>query len=321
MNYYMFNIGDWAKKCAHLTMLETGAYRRLLDWYYANEQPLPVSMEAIFDCVIARGTWERKTVKKIVEKFFTLHEDGWHQEHCDDVLARSRNRQLRDAERDVTRDASVTGVTPDRRAIAVASRHRATGTASRSARYRTKREWLFAALMGIGHAAPPHLGNPALARLCKQHGINLDIWDGDECDVTPRRDETRDVTEKVTRSDTVSITPLAIRGDVGTYPSPPPQLDPERVGAAVRVLRDSSLPTNGGNPLLLELLAEGVTDEELRLVACEAAAKGKSFAWVVAAIRGRRNDALRPVKTFKQKADEEHLRRWAPELLPKGKSL
>ena len=43
MNYVEHHFGDYAKDTAHLSMLEDGAYRRLLDVYYGREMPLPVS--------------------------------------------------------------------------------------------------------------------------------------------------------------------------------------------------------------------------------------------------------------------------------------
>ncbi len=40
MHYFQFNIGDYASHTSRLTPLEDLAYRRMLDLYYLNEQPL-----------------------------------------------------------------------------------------------------------------------------------------------------------------------------------------------------------------------------------------------------------------------------------------
>ena len=40
MHYFQFNIGDYASHTSRLTLLEDLAYRRMLDLYYLNEQPL-----------------------------------------------------------------------------------------------------------------------------------------------------------------------------------------------------------------------------------------------------------------------------------------
>ena len=39
MHYYAFNIGDYTKRTARLSIIEDLAYRRLLDLYYLNERP------------------------------------------------------------------------------------------------------------------------------------------------------------------------------------------------------------------------------------------------------------------------------------------
>lgn len=47
MNYYEHHLGDYYGKAKHLTLLEHGAYRMLLDLYYIHESPLPSKIEAI----------------------------------------------------------------------------------------------------------------------------------------------------------------------------------------------------------------------------------------------------------------------------------
>lgn len=46
MHYYQLNIGDYASHTRHLSLMEDLAYRRLLDWYYLHEKPLPNSIES-----------------------------------------------------------------------------------------------------------------------------------------------------------------------------------------------------------------------------------------------------------------------------------
>jgi hypothetical protein len=44
VNYYPHHIGDYLRDTVHLTMIEDGAYRRMLDLYYASEKPLPLDL-------------------------------------------------------------------------------------------------------------------------------------------------------------------------------------------------------------------------------------------------------------------------------------
>src|SRR5690625_1330785 len=81
MNYYQFHIADWALHTAHLTLEEEGVYRRLLDHYYDTELPIPVETQPVIRRLRLRGYEE--TVALILEEFFTLEADGWHNRRAD----------------------------------------------------------------------------------------------------------------------------------------------------------------------------------------------------------------------------------------------
>ena len=48
MNYYRHYLGDYQRDTAHLSLIEHGAYRCLLDAYYANDGPIPADERALF---------------------------------------------------------------------------------------------------------------------------------------------------------------------------------------------------------------------------------------------------------------------------------
>jgi len=73
MNYFKFHIGDYAKKCGRLSMLEHGAYTQLIQACYDRER-FPTLDEAI-DWIWARTDEEVEAVKFVLRKFFIL-EDG-----------------------------------------------------------------------------------------------------------------------------------------------------------------------------------------------------------------------------------------------------
>jgi uncharacterized protein YdaU (DUF1376 family) len=81
MHFYDFNIGDYAKKTAHLTNGEDLAYRRALDVYYDTEKP--------FDLTSGLATLSRrlrvdeKDLKNVIEEFFP---DGKNK-HADEKIA------------------------------------------------------------------------------------------------------------------------------------------------------------------------------------------------------------------------------------------
>jgi uncharacterized protein YdaU (DUF1376 family) len=86
MNYYERHIGDYLKNTTHLTLLEHGVYSRLLDVYYIKEEPIPDDKAERL--VVARTKEEKLAVRAVLEEFFILEAGFWHQERCDEELAR-----------------------------------------------------------------------------------------------------------------------------------------------------------------------------------------------------------------------------------------
>lgn len=87
MNHYPHHIGDYAKDTMHLSPLEHGVYRLLMDAYYATEQPLPADMDSA--CRIARAVSrpERLAVERVLNSFFTRSEDRYRHKRIDEELA------------------------------------------------------------------------------------------------------------------------------------------------------------------------------------------------------------------------------------------
>lgn len=93
INYYEHHIGDYAQATAHLSFIEDAAYSRLIRKYYAEEKPLPGDLKAVQRLVGARTKEERQAVSDILDEFFELEADGWHNKRCDAEIARYRGKQ------------------------------------------------------------------------------------------------------------------------------------------------------------------------------------------------------------------------------------
>lgn len=83
MHYFQHNIADYRKDTMHLTLLEHGCYRQLLDQYYLNEKPLPLDLRKLSRLINARTEDEQQAVKNIIEDFFTETENGFIHSRCD----------------------------------------------------------------------------------------------------------------------------------------------------------------------------------------------------------------------------------------------
>ena len=81
MHYYSFNIGDYASHTSRLTPIEDIAYRRMLDLYYLNEQPLKGCEK---DVAREIGLMEYlDSVEYVLSKFFVKEENVFRQKRID----------------------------------------------------------------------------------------------------------------------------------------------------------------------------------------------------------------------------------------------
>jgi uncharacterized protein YdaU (DUF1376 family) len=90
MNFYKFHLGDYYKKTSHLSMLEDGAYRRLMDAIYLREGPLPANREQVHRLVKAFTKAEKDAVDSVLSEFFTLTDAGYTNARCDEEIENVR---------------------------------------------------------------------------------------------------------------------------------------------------------------------------------------------------------------------------------------
>ena len=91
MNFYPHFLGDYARDTAHLSILEHGAYRLMLDHCYATEKPLPAEKASLYRICKALTAAERKAVDSIADQFFKVNGDGSrHNVRADAELAKAR---------------------------------------------------------------------------------------------------------------------------------------------------------------------------------------------------------------------------------------
>lgn len=83
MHYYSHNIGDYRKDTHHLSLLEHGAYRQLLDTYYLSEKPLTLDHAILMRTHCARNADEMQAVESVLIDFFVRTEEGYIHKRCD----------------------------------------------------------------------------------------------------------------------------------------------------------------------------------------------------------------------------------------------
>lgn len=85
MHYYKFNIKDWTRDTAHLSVEEEGVYRRLLDHYYESEKPIPEETQSVIRRLRLAGHEEALGI--VLSEFFVLESDGYRHARCDKEIA------------------------------------------------------------------------------------------------------------------------------------------------------------------------------------------------------------------------------------------
>jgi uncharacterized protein YdaU (DUF1376 family) len=86
MHYYQHNIADYRKDTSHLSLLEHGIYRQLLDSYYLDEKPLSNDLAKLMRSHSVRSAEEIDALKNVLSDFFELTEDGYIHKRCEDTI-------------------------------------------------------------------------------------------------------------------------------------------------------------------------------------------------------------------------------------------
>jgi len=86
MHHYSFNIGNYRRQTGHLTQLEHGIYRSLIDTYYLDENPLCLDKAKLMRSHSVRTVEEKEAFDNILADFFTESPDGYRHEHIEEEL-------------------------------------------------------------------------------------------------------------------------------------------------------------------------------------------------------------------------------------------
>jgi len=85
MHYYQFHIGDYQRDTAHLDDMEDLAYRRMLDLYYKEEEPLPLDIKRLAKLIRMRTHCE--CIANVLHEYFERTENGWVNHRAEEDLA------------------------------------------------------------------------------------------------------------------------------------------------------------------------------------------------------------------------------------------
>ena len=87
MHYYQFNIGDYQSHTSHLSDIEDLVYRRLLDWYYLHECPIPLDEAEVSRQIRMRSHTE--SIAIVLREYFVYTDSGWIHNRANKEIAKA----------------------------------------------------------------------------------------------------------------------------------------------------------------------------------------------------------------------------------------
>ena len=286
------HIGDYASDTAHLSLIEHGAYLRLMCLYYSGDgQSLPVDHARIYRLACARTRSEREAVDTVLTEYFWLDDDARVYRHtrCDREIAAAQQR-MSDSER------------------------REANERSRQARHREERAALFAALAAVGIKPKWNVSISALRQAAAERGIKANVSCEDlqrTCNAPATANHSPSTIHHPPHTivtgeggaDRSAAGVSCVSGDgqgVGVNaPAPRPaqavgldgQGQPTTRDAARALQQAGISDARASSRELQDALASGVTVVELVDAAPVAKAKGKGLAYVLGIVNNRRTQA------------------------------
>lgn len=88
-NWHRFEWPAYERDTSRLRMLEHGAYMVLLREYYTTQAPLVANVQQLMYVCRAITEDECAAVEQVLAQFFVLKDDGYHNERCDEEIARA----------------------------------------------------------------------------------------------------------------------------------------------------------------------------------------------------------------------------------------
>lgn len=150
MNHYPHHIGDFNTATRHLTRLERGLFRDMLDMYFDKEQPLEgADISLLARRLLCHTPEEVAALQFLLGEFFERLDDGRYQNlDCERVIALYRAQQ--DVQQQVKSNEN-----------------------ERQVRSRARRSAIFTALQSLGVHPEGMTKMADLLALCRQHGVTV----------------------------------------------------------------------------------------------------------------------------------------------------
>ena len=113
MFYFQHHVGDYRRDTGHLTLLEHGIYRQLIDLYYITEKPLDASAMRL---VCVRTAEEEQAYKRVLADFFHERKGKYFHKRCDFEISKYKDKSSKATDSAKKRWKKIKGL-PDAKAL------------------------------------------------------------------------------------------------------------------------------------------------------------------------------------------------------------
>jgi len=92
VNFYKHYIGDYQRDTGHLSVTEHGAFRLMLDVYYATEKPLPTDRKALYRLLRAESAADRAAIDSVAVQFWIQTPAGLVNQRADSEIEKAEKQ-------------------------------------------------------------------------------------------------------------------------------------------------------------------------------------------------------------------------------------
>lgn len=169
MHYYQFNIGDYKSHTEHLSEMEDLTYRRLLDWYYLHESPLPLDITEVARQIRMRS--HSDCIATVLHEYFEKTDDGWIHHRANKEIAKAGDKSSKASMSAKVRWSKKTNKNKDLASHANALQTQSEGNATHNTRHITQ-DTTHNNQYICPPSGEPEIGN-GLPKCCHQEVIDL----------------------------------------------------------------------------------------------------------------------------------------------------
>lgn len=264
MKYWYFYGDRWTSKTSHLSLIQAGAYIRLITWCTVHECPLPLNRRDCHKIAHVATRHEAKAVDDVIAEFFDRQDDGWHQKTVDETLERWHASGKDRADREVFLSRA------------------------RGYSFRERQKEYVQALRDKGLTVSFRTSMAELVRLCAQHGVQTQTVASMGASANGKRYSNGGANAIANKAIANAFAPYG--ANAVCSPSDD-ALGP--LSRAIKAMEKTGLEgVNPNNSQFVALLQLGALPRLFAVACSEAKAKGKPYAWAMAMALGRVQDGV-----------------------------